>query len=205
MVVRALPLARRNLPGNLRWVGRRSPYRGVRRDRTCGLLGRRGFRPEPGAGVRGAPEGPGEPGGGRADSAGAGAGRRAMLTARYPETIRPSPIKAHIPPPSLSRQRARRHGLRSSSIAYEIPPLSDDEFWDDCGRITFGSLSAVAARFLPWPGQASGDLLERRISSTSLAGRRRVRAFPAVSMAKEDEKPSHKWFSKSLQRFAEGR
>jgi hypothetical protein len=39
--------------------------------------------------------------------------------------------------------------LRSPSIAYEIPPLSDYEFWDDCARIAFGSLSAVAARFLP--------------------------------------------------------
>lgn len=35
------------------------------------------------------------------------------------------------------------------SIAYELPPLSDYDFWDDYGRLALGSLSIFVARFLP--------------------------------------------------------
>lgn len=37
----------------------------------------------------------------------------------------------------------------SLSIAYELPPLSDYDFWDDYGRVALGSLSIFVARFLP--------------------------------------------------------
>ncbi len=38
------------------------------------------------------------------------------------------------------------------STAYELPPLSDYDLWDEYGRIAFGSLSIFVAGFLPCEG-----------------------------------------------------